>query len=111
MSGSLDLAREGFQDYIRNYPNTPRAPDAQMGLGDSWYDAGDFEQAILEYDLLLQRYPNSGRIADAFLKKAQAHLNLGQNGQARAAFQRLVDEFPDQPQGLRAEAELETLGN
>jgi TolA-binding protein len=109
--GNYELARAGFQDYLFEYGNSPQASIAQMGLGDSWFDDGDYEQSIVEYDILIERYPTSDRIADALHKKGLALLYSGMEADARDVFNELVTTFPESPQGLRAQEQLNALDN
>ena len=109
--GFFDLAREGFMEVLRSYPNSAEAVDAQLGLGNSYYDAGEFDLAIIDYDLLLEKYEGSARIPDALLRKGRAHLQLGDNARARDTFERLVTMYPEISQALQAQQELDALAN
>ncbi len=109
--GFFDLAREGFEEVLLSYPDSPEAVDAQLGLGNSYYDAGEFDRAIIDYDLLLLKYEGSARIPDALLRKGRAHRQLGENAQARDTFERLATMFPETSQALQAQQELDALAN
>ncbi len=109
--GYFDLAREGFMEVLLSYPDSPEAVDAQLGLGNSYYDEGVYDLAIIEYDLLLQKYDGSAKIPDALLRKGRAHLQIGQDTLARDTFERLVTMFPETSQALRAQQELDALAN
>lgn len=109
--GYLDSARDGFIEFLRAFPGHPDAAAAQLGLGNSYYDAGAYDLAIIEYDLLLQRYEGSANIPDALLRKGRAHLETGSDADARDAFERLVTMFPETSQGLQAQEELDALAN
>lgn len=111
LTGNFELAREGFQDYLFSYPDSPDAPHAQMRLGDTYRDQGDYERAILEYDFVLQKYPASDRIPDALLKKGLALLASDMEADARDVLEDLAARFPDSTQGTRAREELDALGD
>lgn len=57
--GRLELARQGFNEYLRVFPDGPSASDAQYWLGIIAYDQGDYGQAID----LLRRVPRAIRRA------------------------------------------------
>ena len=44
--GQFDLAVEGFQAYIRTFPTSPQADDAQLYIGYSLYSAGISDSAF-----------------------------------------------------------------
>ncbi len=110
-TGNFELARDGFQEYLFLYPDSPDAPLAQMRIGDAYYDEGDYERAILEYDFVLQKYPGSDRIPDALLKKGLALLASDMEPEARDVLEQLAATFPDSTQGTRAREELDALGD
>ena len=76
--GKYDLARSEFQDYLRYYGQTDLASNAQFYLGEIAYAQKDFNQAISEYDKVLNNYPKSFKLAPARLKKGMALIELGQ---------------------------------
>ena len=107
--GRYGLAREGFRDFLQAFPTSPDAALAQMYLGDAWRGEGDNEQAIIEYDFLLQKYPGSDRTADALYKKGLSLGELGQTAQARDVFEQIIADFPNSANAVRAQEELENL--
>ena len=44
--GNLDLASQGFQEYLRYYGNTELAPNAQFYIGQIHYDKNEFGAAL-----------------------------------------------------------------
>ena len=105
--GNFPLAIDGFLDFLSAFPNSPQADAAQLGLGDVYFRQELWEQAVLEYDFVVQKYPGSDKIPDALLKKG---LSLANSGQARAAVETLeaiVTMFPETSQALRAQEEID----
>ena len=60
-SGNYDLAATGFREFLSKYPTDPRAADAQLYVGEVLFAQKKFEQAVIEYDLVLQKYPDSDK--------------------------------------------------
>ena len=75
-SGNYPLAFQEFTDYLRYYADTPLASNAQFYIGDIYYQQGQFEKAIQDYDKAIERYPNGNKSAAAQLKKGYALINL-----------------------------------
>jgi TolA-binding protein len=71
--GQLDLAMQGFQQYLQWYPNTELAPNAQFYVGQIYYDRGEWANALKAFDALLERYSENSKTPDAmYMKGASA---------------------------------------
>ena len=81
-SGKYDLARSEFQDYLKHYGNTDLASNAQFYLGEIAYKQKNYQQAITEYDKVLNNYPKSFKLASALLHRGTALIELGQKSSA-----------------------------
>jgi len=92
--GNNDLAAQEFSDYIKFYPNTELAEIAYFCLAGIDYKAGDFENAIANYDLLLQEFPNRDNSAAARLKKGFALLELGKDDDGIAELRQVIQRYP-----------------
>ena len=69
-------ARQYFQQIVDNYPQSPRRPDAKLGLGDSYLGedtAGSLVFAANEFMEFLQFYPVHARADYAQYKLAMSH--------------------------------------
>lgn len=104
--GNWELARRNFREFIAEDPLNPRADDAQLYIGDSYYSAGDFEQAGIEYGKLLQTYANSDKRAVALYKQGLADKNQGLMQSALTHFQQVVAEYPQSPEASLAQDEI-----
>ncbi len=59
----FDDARQSFQAIISKYPNSRRLFDANVGVGDSYFLAGNTEAAAKVYDEIKVRFPSDKNIA------------------------------------------------
>src|SRR5437764_3973938 len=64
-SGKYDLARSEFQDYLKYYGSTDLASNAQFYIGEIYYRQKNYQQAISEYDKVINNYPKSFKLAPA----------------------------------------------
>ena len=80
--GNLDLALQGFQEYLRYYGNTELAPNAQFYIGQIHYDKNEFGPALQAFDAVLEKYPENNKTADATYMKGMALLKSGQRNEA-----------------------------
>jgi tol-pal system protein YbgF len=81
--GNLEVAREGFQKTIKQYPKSQHAGNAQFWIGEIYYREKWYEKAILEYQKVIEKYPKSNKVPASILKQGFAFLNLGGKPSAR----------------------------
>jgi tol-pal system protein YbgF len=93
--GLYDLAIEGFRSYIRSFPKSDMADDAQLQIGHSYLLEGKNDKAVEEYDTVIRMYPGGNAVPDAYYKKGIALADLKQLEQARAAFETVIKNFPN----------------
>jgi len=108
-SGRNDLARQEFGDFLKNFPSSDLAGNAQFYLGEISYAQGDYASAMAAYDLVLVNYPKSFKIAAASLKKGEAMLATGQKASALRQFRTVASKFPGTDEARRAEAHVREL--
>jgi tol-pal system protein YbgF len=103
------LAIQGFETYIKTFPKSDVADDAQYYIGETYYSAGKFKEAIAAYDRLIANYPTSNTLPDAYYKRGLALNSLGQVQQARESFDYVAKNFPDSDAGRLARQALDRL--
>jgi tol-pal system protein YbgF len=106
--GNYDLAISGLQEFISKFPTDPRAAEAQLRIADSWYAQKKFEQAIPQYDIVLQKYPDSDTNRAALLKKGLAQAETNQP-QAKDTLNEVVKKYPKTSEAEAASAKLKEL--
>lgn len=94
--GQYDLAVAGFEFYIKSFPTSPRAGEAQVNIGNSYYLNGKFQDAVAAYQKVLSDYPQSTAVPQAYLKLGQSYEALKQVPQARQAYETLLEKFPNE---------------
>jgi len=109
-SGKYDLARSEFQDYLKFYGDTDLASNAQFYLGEIAYSQKQFDQAVSEYDKVLNNYPKSFKLAPARYKKGIALIEIGQKTSGVRELREVVRRFPGTEEDRRARAKLKELG-
>ena len=108
--GKYDLARSEFQDYLRYYSSTDLASNAQFYIGEIAYKQKNYQQAITEYDKVLNNYPKSFKLAPALLHRGMALVELGQKSSGIRDLREVVRRFPGSEEDRYARAKLKELG-
>jgi tol-pal system protein YbgF len=107
--GKYDLARQEFTDYLKYFPTTDVASNAQFYLGEIAYMQGDYQGATAEYDKVIVNYPRSYKLGAAMLKKGEAFEKLGQKASAIRQYHELERRFPGTDEARRAQGRLKVL--
>ncbi len=89
-----DQAIAAFQAYLRQYPGSRYADNAQYWLGEAHYVLRQFEAAIAEYQKLIRDYPQSRKRSHALLKIGYSYQELGRIPLARETLEKLRQEYP-----------------
>jgi len=105
-----DLASQEFQDYLKYYPDTDSASNAQYYLGEIAFAQGNYPQAMDAYTKVLDNYPKSYKLASARLKKALALIEVGQKATAIRELRNVVRMYPGSQEAGQARAKLKELG-
>jgi tol-pal system protein YbgF len=108
--GNLDLAMQGFREYLRYYNNTELAPNAQFYIGQIHYDKNEFAPALQAFDAVLEKYPENNKTADATYMKGMALLKSGQRNEAAREFLNVITKYPNAEVAAKARTQRKALG-
>ncbi len=108
--GNYQLAVLGFEEYVRRFPESELADNAQYWVGESYFSSGEFPKAIGAFDELIQRYPYGDRLSGAHLKKGLSYLEENQTPQGVLELQYVIENFPQSDESRLARDHLIRLG-
>jgi len=108
--GKYDLARQEFLDYLKYYPATDLASNAQFYLGEISFAQKQYGQAATEYEKVFVNFPKSFKLAPAHLKRGLALLEIGQKVSAVRELREVIRRYPGTDEEKRARAKLHELG-
>ena len=108
-AGQWSLAVQGFETYIKTYPKSDLADDAQYYIGESYAGDSKFREAAAAYEKMIRDYPNSDQLPEAWYKVGITYDRLNQVDKAREAFEYVVKAYPDSDAGRLARQNLDRL--
>lgn len=100
-----------FRRFLRRNPNSNFADNAQYWIGESYYALKEFDQAILEFDVVRRQYPNGDKVPAALLKQGYAFAELGDRVDARLILQEVIDRYPQSQEAQKARSKVSSLGS
>ena len=105
-----DLAKQEFSDYVKFYPNTDLAGNAYFYLAELAYKQGNFQEAVTNYDQVLQNFPTGSKAPSSDLKKGLALIELGKKDDGIAQLRHVIQRYPRSNEALQAKDRLRKLG-
>jgi tol-pal system protein YbgF len=94
-AGQWTLCIEGFNTYLRSFPRSEAADDAQFYIGECHFADGKYTEAMDAYNRVVTGYPRADKVPDAYYKRGMTFERLGQLDRARESWETLLKMFPD----------------
>ncbi len=107
--GNYEGARALLREYLAAAPKSDEAPDAMFFIADSYFKEKFYEEAILEYQNIIETWPASPKIPLCQLNQGIALLKIGKPNEASLFFESLIEAYPDSPEAATAKEHLKTL--
>jgi len=108
--GQYPLAVQGFESFLKYYPQNDLADDAQFYIGESNLNAGKFADAATAYSRVIANYPGGNMVPSAFYKRGVALENIpGQTDAAKQSYDAVLKQFPDSQGAILAKQALDRL--
>ncbi|MEE9274285.1 MAG: tol-pal system protein YbgF [bacterium] len=98
-----------FRNFLKRFPKSRLAGNAQYWLGESYYDRKEYLTALVEFEKTITRYPKSRKVPAAFYKRGLTFLRMRDPRRAALEFEKLMDRFPKHNLTLKARAKLKSL--
>ena len=92
--GQYDLAIQGFEFYMKTFPNSPQADDAQLHVCNSYYAMGRYQEATAACQKVISDYPKGDVVSTAYYKLGLSYEGLKRPELARRAYETVIKDFP-----------------
>ena len=110
-AGSYSTAISGFESFLKQYPSSPLAPNAEYWLGEAHYVNQDLAAAGVAFQTVLDKWPSSGKAPDAMLDLGNTQLAQGKTTKGRATLRQVVSQYAGTDAASRAQARLKQLSS
>ena len=107
--GKQDLALTEFMDYVKNFPDTENAPNAQWYVGYMYFNAGQFDDAVKAFDAVL-KMPENPKTPEALYYKGVSLMKGERRTEAGATFKEFLRRYPSSTHVSTVHQHLRTLG-
>jgi tol-pal system protein YbgF len=105
-ANKYDEAIESFSAFIKAYPDSEYAANAQYWIGECYYTRSDLPKALDSFNKVISNYPHGNKVPDAMLKAGYTLFAMKQPEKAAPMLESLVSKYPDSPAAIRAKEKL-----
>lgn len=105
--GDLTQARALLEEFLQRQPTSDLAANAVYWIGEAWYGEKKYENAILQFQDVLDKYPQHPKASAALFKQALAFFAMGDQKNGRLLLQRVVESYPRSEEAQKARERLD----
>ncbi|MFJ4371731.1 tol-pal system protein YbgF [Pseudomonas japonica] len=105
----FDKAAQAFNAFLRKYPNSQYAGNAQYWLGEVNLAKGDLQGAGQAFAKVSQLYPKHNKVPDSLYKLADVERRLGHTDRVKGILQQVVTQYPGTSAAQLAQRDLQKL--
>ncbi|WP_417467276.1 tol-pal system protein YbgF [Maricaulis sp.] len=109
LDGDFDGAQAGFEAFVTDHGDDPRAGEAWYWLGETFFVRNDFTQSADAYIAALRADPEGVRAPDALVRLAASLHGLGRTEDACSTLARFGRQFPNASAASRDRASRESV--
>lgn len=105
----FDKASQAFAAFLRKYPNSQYAGNAQYWLGEVNLAKGDLQGAGQAFAKVSQLYPKHNKVPDSLYKLADVERRLGHTDKVKGILQQVVAQYPGTSAAQLAQRDLQRM--
>ncbi|MEZ4485058.1 MAG: tol-pal system protein YbgF [Syntrophotaleaceae bacterium] len=101
--------RDLLQRFLQQHPRHSLSVNASYWIGEAFYGEKQYENAILQFQDVIEKHGDHPKAAAAHLKQGITFQTLGDNQSAKAIFHKLVETFPLSSEAKEAKKRLASM--
>ena len=105
----FDKASQAFNAFLRKYPNSQYAGNAQYWLGEVNLAKGDLQGASQAFAQVSQKYPKHSKVPDSLYKLADVERRLGHTDKVKGILQQVITQYPGTSAAQLAQRDMQKL--
>lgn len=100
-----------YQKIANNFPGTPKAEDAVLGIANAYIQKKEYNMAIREYQKVIDNYSNSPKVPGAYGGIALCYERLRDYDQAQKIYKMIIKKYPNSKIADAAHQHIKDLKN
>ena len=97
-----------FSAFVKKYPDSSLAPNAQFWLGNAWVAQRNCAKAVEAHSVVTTRWADSPKAPDSWLAMANCQQEMGNPAAARRSLETAIAKYPSSPAADTARQRLKT---
>lgn len=93
-AGNYSASISEFKNFLKKFPDSTLAPNAQYWSGYAYYALKDYKNALAYQIKLVSSWPQSSKVPDALLNMANNQIELDDLESAKKNLEEIVAKFP-----------------
>jgi len=93
-------------EFIKARPQSELLPNAYYWIGESFYSEKNFENAIVQFQDVIEKFPTHPKASAARYKQALAFDALGETKKSTALLKKLIERYPASDEAKKAKERL-----
>jgi len=106
-AGLWDLAIDGLEAFLKDFPTSPQAPNAQYTIGRAYMNDGKYDKAVEAFDKAIRNYPTNAIVPDSLYLKGESQRSLKQADRAKESYETVIKNYPDSTAASLAKQRLQ----
>jgi tol-pal system protein YbgF len=98
-----------FDQFLKKFPKSSMADNAQYWRGEALYGLKQFPEAVLEFQKVVKKYPKSEKVAAAVLKQGYCFFEAKEYLDAKAFLQKVVAQYPQSEEASKARDKIRQI--
>jgi len=109
INSQFERAIAEFDQYLSIYPQGRFTTNSHYWKGQAFLYLSRYDEAIVEYGVILQQYPSDAKVPDSMYGQAVAYEGMGDVQRARQLLQQIMRDFPNTGVANLADTRLRSL--
>ncbi len=93
-TGKVKESQEAFSEFIRRFPQSDLADNAQYWIGEGFYSEKDYKSARDAFKAVVDHFPFGNKVPDAIYKEAICDGELGDKAGEKKLLQEIGEQYP-----------------
>ena len=104
--GDISKGRTTLEEFVKARPQSELLPNAYYWIGEAYYSEKNFENAIVQFQDVIEKYPSHSKASAALYKQALAFEALGEGKKTAALLKKLVEVYPASDEAKKAKERI-----
>jgi tol-pal system protein YbgF len=102
----VNKGRTTLEQFVKTRPQSELLPNAYYWIGEAYYSEKNFENAIVQFQDIIEKYPSHPKASAALYKQALSFESLGEGKKAAALLKKLVEVYPASDEAKKAKERI-----